>query len=236
MNKRVTQKERVIEFLNKQKISKNKFYTQTGIANGTLDKKSGITGDTIKKIYTAYPEINLEWLIMGEGDMLKSSAFISKNNLKLIRNKYAEITNLDPGNIPEEDFIMEKPLDVVPIFSQNRNRRCEGYLSIPKLTSYDGASYVKTDSMYPLIKPGDIICYKMANNGSPIYWGEMYVIHMVIEGDEYITIKNIEKSQMGEDYVCLGSYNQKYGKMDVLAKDILWKAIIKAHISYNSIL
>lgn len=236
MEKIITQKDRILEFLASQKISKNKFYLDTGVANGTLDKKSGITGDTIKKIFTAYPEINLEWLIMGEGNMLKSSIITLNNDLKSMRDMYAIIANLDPDSISEEEFIIESPLEFVPIFSSKKNRPFQGYLSIPNLNSCDGAAYVKTDSMYPLIKPGDIVCFKLANNANQIHWGDMYIIHTIIDGDEYLTIKNIEKSQLGEEYVSLVSYNQKYAQLDILLKDISWKALIKAHVIYNSII
>lgn len=236
MEKIITQKDRILEFLASQRISKNKFYLDTGIANGTLDKKSGITGDTIIKICTAYPEINLEWLIMGEGDMLKSPIITLNNDLKSIRDIYTTMTHLDPDSISENEFIIESPLEFVPIFSSDKNHPFQGYLSIPNLNSCDGAAYVKTDSMYPLIKPGDIICFKPANNTNEIYWGDMYIIHTIIDGDEYLTIKNIEKSQLGEEYVCLTSYNQKYAQRDILLKDISWKAIIKAYVVYNSIM
>ncbi|MFV0418577.1 MAG: S24 family peptidase [Dysgonomonas sp.] len=236
MEKIITQKDRILEFLISKKISKNKFYLDTGIANGTLDKKSGITGDTIIKICTAYPEINLEWLIMGEGDMFKSSIIILNNDLKSIRDTYATMGYLDSGSISEEEFAIESPLEFIPIFSYNKNHPFQGYLSIPKLNSCDGAVYVKTDSMYPLIKPGDIVCFKLADTTNQIHWGDMYIIHTIIDGDEYLTIKNIEKSQLGEEYVCLTSYNQKYAQRDILLKDISWKAIIKAHVIYNSII
>lgn len=236
MEKNVTQKDRILEFLISRKISKNKFYSETGIANSTLDKKSGITGDTIKKIHIAYPEINLEWLISGEGDMIKSSSVTLNNDSKSIRDLYATIMNINPESISEKNFVTEATLEFVPIFSPNKSRPLHGYLSIPKLNSCDGAGYVKTDSMYPFIKPGDIVCFKLPNNTNQIFWGEMYIIHMRIDGEEYLTIKYLEKSQLGEDYVCLVSYNQKYGKRDILLRDILWKAIIKAHINYNSIL
>jgi len=236
-NKLTTQKGRILTFLEYKEISKNKFYTQTGIANGTLDKKSGVTGETILKIHIAYPEINLDWLISGKGEMLESSVLTVQNNLKSVRDQYAAMSNLNPDNIPEEDFLkIESPPEFIPIFSYKGPHRCQGYLSIPNIMPCDGAGYVKTDSMYPIIKPGDIVCYKTANNTNQIYWGEMYIILMVIDGEEYLTIKNIEKSEMGEDYVSLISYNQKYSRVDVLLKNIQWRAIIKAHISYNSIM
>lgn len=236
MEKKTTQKDRILEFLGNQKISKNKFYAETGVANGTLDKRSGVTGDTIRKIYTAYPEINLEWLITGQGNMIKSPFITINGNAKSIREKYASVTNMDPESISEENFILNSSLEFIPIFSLNKSRPLQGYLSIPNLNLCDGASYVKTDSMYPLIKPGDIVCFKLVNNTNQIFWGEMYIVHMNIDGEKFMTIKNIEKSELGEKYVSLTSYNKKYGQVDILLEEISWKAIIKAHVSYNSLM
>lgn len=63
--------ERIIQFLDCKDISKNKFYIKTGLSNGFLDKKPNIGADKIEIIHSNYPEINLEWLITGEGPMLK---------------------------------------------------------------------------------------------------------------------------------------------------------------------
>jgi len=237
MDRNLTQKERILKFLNNQGITKNKFYTQTGIANGTLDKKSGITGDTILKIHRAFPEISLEWLVSGENEMLKSSYFTIHNDLESIKNKYALIANVDPGTILNENLIkIETPLEFIPIFTYKESHHCQGYLSIPNLVPCDGAGYVKTDSMYPLIKPGDIVCFRTANHTSRIYWGDMYILLMNIDGEECVTIKYIEKSDLGDDYVRLDGYNKMYKPKDVQLNNIQWKATIKAHVNYNSIM
>lgn len=66
-----TQKERILKFLEFKGISKNKFYIKTGISNGVLDKKSGLSMDTVEKFYSTYEEVSAEWLLTGKGDMLK---------------------------------------------------------------------------------------------------------------------------------------------------------------------
>ena len=67
-------KERILQFIDYKGFSKSKFYRETGLSNGILDKKSGLTLDSIEKIYSKYPEINIEWLLTGKGEMLKTFA------------------------------------------------------------------------------------------------------------------------------------------------------------------
>lgn len=236
MTKLETQKDRIIEFLQTKSISKNQFYIKTGIANGTLDKKSGVTGETIYKIYQAYPEISLDWLIAGEGDMLKSK-FSLHHSLSDIKAQYATIANVDPASISEEDIVnIETPSELIPIFAHKQANQFEGYISLPNLSTCDGAGYVKSDSMYPLIKPGDIVCYKTANDTAEIHWNEIYVVFLVIDGETYLTTKYLQRSELGEDYVSLVSHNNKYSNKDIPIKNIYWKAIVKAFVNYNSLL
>ncbi|WP_459212012.1 hypothetical protein [Aquimarina rhabdastrellae] len=66
-------KERILYFIEEKGISKYRFYENTGITRGVLDKKSGITEDNILKFIEYYNEVSLEWLILGKGEMYKSS-------------------------------------------------------------------------------------------------------------------------------------------------------------------
>jgi hypothetical protein B2_07877 len=71
-------KERILQFIEYKKLSKNKFYKITGLSNGILDKKSGLSADSLEKIYYVYPEINLHWLLTGRGDMLRKEGVIQQ--------------------------------------------------------------------------------------------------------------------------------------------------------------
>lgn len=62
-----------------------------------------------------------------------------------------------------------------------------GRISIPNIPSCDGAVYVRWDSMYPLLKTGDIVAYKMVNDIQALVDGEMYLVNLEMDGDEYHT-------------------------------------------------
>lgn len=58
-----------VDYLN---ISKREFYNKTGISRGTLNNSTGITEDTLAKIFAIYNVINSQWLLTGEGEMLRA--------------------------------------------------------------------------------------------------------------------------------------------------------------------
>lgn len=64
-------KSRIIQFAEYKRFSKRKIYLDTGISNGVLDKPTGLTEDNIEKFISTYPEVNVNWLMTGEGNMLK---------------------------------------------------------------------------------------------------------------------------------------------------------------------
>ena len=49
--------------------------------------------------------------------------------------------------------------------------------------------------MYPLLKSGDIVLYKQLNDINDIFWGDMYLLSIDIDGEEYVTVKYIQKSE-----------------------------------------
>jgi hypothetical protein len=69
----MTDKERVIQFLDNIGVSKNKFYTTTGLGNGYLDKPGRISHDKGDRIYSRYPQLNKNWIETGMGTMLLES-------------------------------------------------------------------------------------------------------------------------------------------------------------------
>lgn len=68
----MTDKEKIIQYLNYKGISKNKFYTKTGLSIGFLDSGSSLGVDKLRLIINNYHDFNLDWLITGKGSMIKA--------------------------------------------------------------------------------------------------------------------------------------------------------------------
>ena len=86
-------KERILQFIEYKRLSKNKFYKETGLSNGILDKQGGISSDSLEKIYCVYPEINLDWLLTGKGEMFKKEGLVQQahNNISSTINQHQTI-------------------------------------------------------------------------------------------------------------------------------------------------
>lgn len=69
-----TFKGRILQYAEIKGFSKRKIYIDTGISNGVLDKETGLTEDNIAKFLNFYTEVNPEWLLTGEGSMLKNES------------------------------------------------------------------------------------------------------------------------------------------------------------------
>ena len=91
-------KERILQFIEYKRLSKNKFYKETGLSNGILDKQGGISSDSLEKIYCVYPEINLDWLLTGKGEMLKKEGLVQQAH----NNISSTITQHQTIHAPEE--------------------------------------------------------------------------------------------------------------------------------------
>ena len=74
-----TIKDRIIDFIKAENISKRGFASAIGKSNSYVNNiVSTISADAIQKIQSEYPNLNIDWLLTGEGDMVKQSQFDSQ--------------------------------------------------------------------------------------------------------------------------------------------------------------
>ena len=257
-------KKRILQYIDNQGLTKYKFYQDSGITRGVLDKDSGITEDNIAKFIAYAPDVNLSWLILGEGEMLKTKSEknvikkndnINDNNFdnkpkvkKMLSNKDNpyNIVSL-PSNRKTKDAVY--PIQEIPLYDLEATAGLKELFSggksatqvldtikIPHLPKCDGAISITGDSMYPLLKSGDMVLYKEVPLDS-IFYGEMYLLaYQIDDWEEYITVKYVQKSELGDDYLKLVSQNQHHQPKDVKKAQITAIAIIKASIRINTMM
>lgn len=224
--------ERLRQFVDYKKISKYQFYKKTGLANGYLDRNGSIGSDKCELIIEQFPEISLEWLILGRGDMIQGEEI--QLAVPKVKAQFSLRTDkkVDMQNVPL--YELDASAGLVALFSDQTRQTPISHIQIPDLPPCDGAIYVRGDSMYPLLKSGDIILYKEVPIGADaILWGEMYLLSFVIDGESYIAIKYIQKAD-DERYVRLVSYNPHHSPKDIPADSIRALALVKANIRFNT--
>lgn len=64
-------KDRFLEFVRYKGLSKRKFQDSIGVSNSYIQNiANGISADVLNRITKMYPELNTDWLVTGEGEML----------------------------------------------------------------------------------------------------------------------------------------------------------------------
>lgn len=132
-------------------------------------------------------------------------------------------------------YNLEATAGLVELFRDHNDIDPIDNIHIPNLPKCDGAVFVAGDSMYPLLKSGDIVMYKKVSDiENDIYWGQMYLVSISSNGDEYVMVKYIQKSEKGEAYVTLVSENRHHQDKDVLLSKIRALALIKGSVRINT--
>ena len=139
--------------------------------------------------------------------------------------------NMDIQEVPLYDT--EASASVVEIFSADNTMTPVDYIRIPNLPKCDGAMPIRGDSMYPLLKSGDIILYKILNDKQNIIWGEMYIVYINNNGDEFLLTKFLKPSER-EGYVRFISQNSHHEPIEFPIDSIQSIAHIKASIRINT--
>ena len=226
-------KERIIQLIEKKEIPKEEFYVKIGMTSASFRgnaKNSPLNSTAIENILSEIPDASAEWLLTGKGEMLKDSD--EPNQITKIHKptKYIEKT-LETQMITLYDIRAAANLKTLFL---NKNQNILGAIQLPNIPKCDGAMYVTGDSMDPIIKAGDIICYKEIYDFGNIIPGEMYLISMEIEGDEYLTLKYITNSDNGKDWIRLESYNKRHNPKDFELKCVNALALVKISIRMNT--
>ncbi len=175
-------------------------------------------------------EINYEWLFTGVGEIEHTTNIV--NDPQAIYGLRTDPT-LESQQIPLYDI--EAAAGLIPLFKDPKSGLTNQHLTIPGVPKCDGAVFVTGDSMYPLLKSGDIIAYKEIKDlPDQIFWGEMYLLSIDYGEEEYVTVKWVQKSEKGIEYIKLVSENRHHQPKDVQLKKVRAMAIIKASVRINS--
>ena len=203
-------KERILKFIDYKGISKSKFSKITGIHPANFKGKglkSEIGGDKLNKILSHFPEINPEWLITGEGEMLRSGAderpasMVPAPEGRGIPLVQAQ-ANAGHGNFDLAALAKDvKEHYVIPKFR---------HMNVDFLIEITG------NSMAPKYYSGDIVAVRRLENPNYIQWNRP---HLIGTRDQGLLVKRILPGNK-KDHYTLKSDNPDYPPFEIPKSDI----------------
>jgi len=240
-------KERILKYLESNRISRESFYRETGISASNF-KGSGLRselgGDKIAKILTIYPRLNPDWLLTGRGDMEGAAAeteapvaYPAADETEGGRVSDIVLPLADPDEMQSVPLYELDPAAGLAELLRNPNAaalRCR--LVLPGLPPCDGALRIAGDAMDPLLKSGDIVLYKTVGElPECLLWGEMYLLSFVADGEEYTALRYVQR---GDDdaHVRLVSHNPHHASKEIPVASLRAAALVRASVRYNTMI
>jgi len=157
------------------------------------------------KIATKFPQINANWLLTGEGDMLKS-----ENKAHLVSLKPDTKIETRP-RIPLNAAAGSVSIALNGVGSAD----CEEMPLILAFSNYNYTILVKGDSMEPEFHSGDeLACLQLNGKASFIQWGRYHVLDTA----QGVVVKRIYNS--GEYIICKSENNELYPDFKIHKEEI----------------
>lgn len=198
----MTVQERLLEFLRYKHLSKLAFANSIGRSPSYVTNIiTSIGNESRKVIESKYPELNMKWLLTGEGDMIneeKSSITFSSKETP----RYIPIIPIaaQAGRLTDfTDSIMD--------------RDCEKMIS--PIKNADIVVPVTGDSMSPEYPSGTKVIVGKINHAAFIDWGRTYVLDTC----NGVVIKNIYPGSEEGKVKCV-SINSNFPSFEINTEDI----------------
>ncbi|MFI3258614.1 MAG: helix-turn-helix domain-containing protein [Rikenellaceae bacterium] len=221
--------ERFRQIRKKMGMTQDQLAKRLGVGKAALSMietgKAGLSSRNLNIMVQEFG-VNPEWVETGVGEMFNSEPNLNKFTLRTDSNMRLQSVPL---------YSIEGTAGLVPLFTNAEASKPINYIHIPNLPKCDGAINIVGDSMYPLLKSGDIVLYKQVADVTDIFWGDMYLISIDIDGEEFISVKYIQKHD-DPNYVWLVSQNQHYAKKEIDRSRIRALALVKASIRMNAVI
>lgn len=238
---------RIKEFIDFKGLSVRKFEETVGFSNGAFatqyKNNKSIGSDKIENILCSFPELNTEWLLTGNGEMLKSEGateVIKTPRVEVIAPIKVEGRSLMPKVIVlKDEDVEEERIPLVPVMAQ------AGYLQ-----GYDDPQYIKELPMYnlPGMRNGTFRIFQVEGLSMyPTLQSGSYVVGQFVEDWEHISDNRIYVVVSTEGVIVKRVLNriEKYGSLycksdnrvfphiNVRLKDVkeIWEC--KMHLSFD---
>lgn len=238
-------KERVLYISESKGITREKFFEDLGITYGNFKgkaKEKALSSDVLAKIITKYPEISSEWLLTGNGEILKSEG--ATEVIKTPRVEIIEPIKVEGRSLmPKVVVVDNSDNDRIPLVSiKAQAGYLEGYDDsnyIEKLPTYSVPDMrngiyrmfqVSGFSMYPTLQDGSYVIGKFVENWE---WLSDNRVCVVVTERDGVIVKRVTNRAREKGFLYCKSDNRDYKHITVRVEDIreIWEC--QAHISFE---
>ena len=240
---------RIKQYIDYKGITNQNFEKQIGFSNGAfasqLKNNRTIGVDKLENILIAFPELNPEWLLTGNGEMIKTK---SKENVPInlgdkigdklgdkpnVKKRYA-IELAEKPMVTEENAVYKSntgipliPIDAMAGFGtgavQVMHYDTSKYI-VPEFSelNVDFMIRVKGSSMVPKYNSGDLVaCKKLVITDIFFQWNKVYVL----DTEQGALIKRVKKGSR-DNYILLISDNKNYDPFELHLSKIFAVALV----------
>lgn len=219
----MTISERIRHFIEYRGITVKSFESAAGLSNGYVNGiRKGIGSEKLADILRAFPELNRNWLLFGEGEMLRTGAPAEASVSE--DAPPPQLIPAPPGKglplipLPAMAGFLKGAADIDP-------NEIEWYF-VPAFRDCQFLIRVKGESMSPRYLSGDIVaCREVQDTGTFFQWGKTYVL----DTDQGVVIKRVRPSEKENHILCV-SDNPEYDPFDVPIAGIYHLAIVRGLI------
>lgn len=178
-------KQNILLYLAQKGVSPYEFYKESGVTRGILQQNNGISEDNIARFLAYAPDISVEWLITGRGEML-STMQEKKQEKSDSEEKLPKVSHNPTIGKPYYD------VDFLGGFNEIVNSQVTIPTNNIVIQGFEKADFwcnVTGHSMEPKINHGDIIALHKCTL-EDIQYGEIYAVVL----DTLRTIKILRRS------------------------------------------
>ena len=183
-------KERLLLLLKEKGMSRSEFARRMGLSVNYVGAiRKSIPAARMREIMEIFPDLNRDWLLYGEGNMLTG-----ESRRRASRSQSYEVPLLPVQ--AEAGTLSAMSQGVMP-------QDCETIISPVKA---DLAIRVRGDSMEPNFSNGDTLFIRRINEKNFIPWGSP----MVIDTENGVLVKAVYPAEGDSDMIEARSYNPAY--------------------------
>ena len=195
-----TVKTRILAFINYKGMKMKAFEDRCNLSSGYITSmRKGFGSEKLNNVLTAFPELNREWLLYGEGDMLNppatSHTVVNGNGNNTIVGDYNNVSMPRPNKYGDSPDVERKWAPVVPrAMASMPDFDIIGYIkkqmtggNVERLYSgtldIDIWHYIETRNLEPKFEKGDCLGLKSFEVGHEfIREGDIHVVDTKSKG------------------------------------------------------